>query len=125
MAYTAGVVISMEENGVGEEDIAAYMEGAGKFDGSKKQLWYEEWVALFKHGMEGWSLYRRTGIPDNHYIAPGRANKYADHTVPPFRSPYPTTERDLNSVNNGPFNSEVVDDFWGKQLWWDTRKGVH
>jgi hypothetical protein len=125
VAYTAGVATSMEENGVGAAEIAAYLEGDGKFDGSKKQIWYEEWVALFKHGMEGWSLYRRTGIPDNHYIAPGRANKYANHNVPPFRSPYPTTERDLTSANNAPFDAEVTDDFWGKQVWWDTRTGVY
>jgi hypothetical protein len=124
-AYTNALNLSMEENGVSEEDAAAYLSGAGKFDGTKKKIWYEEWVALFKQGMEGWSLYRRTGIPDNHYIAPGRANRYANHNVPPFRSPYPATELSLNGENNAPFNAEIVDDFWGKPLWWDTRTGVH
>jgi hypothetical protein len=124
-AFTTAVSLSLEENGVSGADATAYLEGAGKFDGSKKQLWYEEWVALFKQGMEGWSLYRRTGIPDNHYIAPGRANKYANHNVPPFRSPYPDTERNLNKANNAVYASDVVDDFWGKQMWWDTRTGVH
>ncbi|GHV48237.1 hypothetical protein FACS1894181_03450 [Bacteroidia bacterium] len=124
-AYGKAVSLSMEENGVSAEAAGAYLGGEGKFDGTKKKVWYEEWVALFKQGMEGWSLYRRTGTPENHYIAPGRANKYANHNVPPFRSPYPATERDLNTANNAPFTADIVDDFWGKQLWWDTRKDVH
>ncbi|WP_280747173.1 SusD/RagB family nutrient-binding outer membrane lipoprotein [Parabacteroides sp. PF5-9] len=124
-AYTKALSLSLEENEVDAADAAAYIAGAGKFAGTKQQIWYEEWVALFKQGMEGWSLYRRTGVPENHYIAPGRATKYSEHNVPPFRSPYPDTERNLNGANNAPFNAEVVDDFWGKQMWWDTRTGVY
>ncbi|MDR1779317.1 MAG: SusD/RagB family nutrient-binding outer membrane lipoprotein [Tannerella sp.] len=124
-AYTKGVELSLEENGVSSDEASAYLEGSGKYTGDKKQIWYEEWVAMFKQGMEGWSLYRRTGIPENHYIAPGRAQRYANHTVPPFRSPYPDRERNLNKSNNAPFNADVVDDFWGKQMWWDTRKDVY
>jgi len=124
-AYTKGVTLSLEENGVSAADAEAYLEAAGKFNNTKKQIWYEEWVAMFKQGMEGWSIYRRTGVPENHYIAPGRANRHQNHNVPPFRSPYPDTERNLNGANNAPFNSEVVDDFWGKQMWWDTRTGVY
>ena len=124
-AYNQAVTLSMEENGVSEDDIETFLQGDGKFDNTKLKIWYQQWVAMFKQGMEGWSLYRRTGVPTNHYPAPGRANKYANHNVPPFRSPYPDTERDLNTDNNKPFNKDVVDDFWGKQVWWDTRKNVH
>jgi len=124
-AYNKAVTLSMTENGISTDDAEAYLAVTGKFDDTMNKLWYEEWVALFKQGMEGWSLYRRTGTPNNHYPAPGRANKYSNHNVPPFRSPYPDTERDLNKKNNEPFNKEVVDDFWGKQMWWDTRRDVH
>ncbi|MDR0756869.1 MAG: SusD/RagB family nutrient-binding outer membrane lipoprotein [Tannerella sp.] len=124
-AYSKGIELSMEENGVSAAEAQAYLEGAGKFGGDRKQIWYEEWVAIFKQGMEGWSLYRRTGTPENNYIAPGRANQYADHTCPPFRSPYPDKELNLNKTNNKPFRDEVKDDFWGKQMWWDTRTNVH
>ena len=124
-AYNKGVTFSILENGLSEADAAAYLEAAGKFNGSKEQIWYEEWVAMFKQGMEGWSLYRRTGIPSDHYIAPGRAEKYKNHNTLPFRSPYPDTERNLNSEHNAKFNAEVVDDFWGKQMWWDQRSGVN
>ncbi|MDR1557050.1 MAG: SusD/RagB family nutrient-binding outer membrane lipoprotein [Tannerellaceae bacterium] len=124
-AYNTAIKLSMEENGVSTADAEAYLAGAGKFGGDKKQIWYEEWVALFKQGMEGWSLYRRTGVPENNYIAPGRAARYTNHNNPPFRSPYPDKERTLNKANNAPFEADVIDDFWGKQMWWDTRTNVH
>lgn len=124
-AYNKAVALSLEENGVAEADAEAYLAGAGKFDGSIKKLWYEEWVAMFKQGMEGWSLYRRTGTPETMYIAPGRPAQYANHNVPPLRSPYPSTERTLNSANNAPFDADVVDNLWGKPMWWDTREGVY
>ena len=89
------------------------------------QIWYEEWVAMFKQGMEGWTLYRRTGVPRDNYIAPGRAARYQNHNVPPFRSPYPDTEHNLNGANCEPFAADVKDDFWGKQMWWDQRTNVY
>ena len=124
-AYNKAVELSLEENEVSDADAAAYLAGAGKFDGTIKKIWYEEWVAMFKQGMEGWSLYRRTGTPETMYIAPGRPAQYANHNVPPLRSPYPSTERTLNSANNAPFDAEVVDNLWGKPMWWDTREGVY
>lgn len=76
-AYNKAVTYSMEENSVSAEDIADYLANAGKFTNDKKQIYYEEWVAMFKQGMEGWSLYRRTGVPDNLYPAPGRPANYS------------------------------------------------
>ena len=124
-AYNKAVAFSLEENEVSDADAANYLAGAGKFDGTIKKIWYEEWVAMFKQGMEGWSLYRRTGTPETMYIAPGRPAQYANHNVPPLRSPYPSTERTLNSENNAKFDAEVVDNLWGKPMWWDKREGVY
>ena len=124
-AYNKAVAFSLEENEVSDADAAAYLAGAGKFDGTIKKIWYEEWVAMFKQGMEGWSLYRRTGTPETMYIAPGRPAQYENHNVSPLRSPYPSTERNLNKANNAPFDAEVVDNLWGKPMWWDTREGVY
>ena len=124
-AYNKGVALSLEENGVAAADAAAYLAGAGKFDGTINKVWYEEWVAMFKQGMEGWSLHRRTGTPENMYIAPGRPAQYANHNVPPLRSPYPSTERNLNKENNAKFDADVVDNLWGKPMWWDKREGVY
>lgn len=122
--YEKAVRHSMEENGVDEAAATTYLADKGKFDHTLQIIWYEEWVALFKQGMEGWSLYRRTGIPENNYIAPGRT-QYQNHNVPPLRSPYPSTELNLNKTNNAPYNAEVVDNLWGKPMWWDTRKDIY
>ncbi|MDR1742976.1 MAG: SusD/RagB family nutrient-binding outer membrane lipoprotein, partial [Dysgonamonadaceae bacterium] len=129
-AYEKGVTASMEENDISAAEISAYLAGAGAFptgtvDQQRKKLYYELWAAMFKQGMEGWSLYRRTGQPDFLYVAPGRAIALQGHHWGPLRSPYPDTERNLNTANNKPFNDEVIDDLWGKQMWWDQRTGVN
>jgi len=122
-AYNEGVIGSMVENGVEQADIDAYMAGAGKFDGTLEKIYWQEWIALFKQGMEAWSLFRRTGVPTTHYVAPGSV--YPGHNTPPFRYPYPQNELTLNGGNSSSFAAEVNDDFWGKQMWWDTRTGVN
>jgi len=121
-AYNAGVMASMVENEVDATDAEAYLAGSAKYDGTLEQIYEQEWIALFKQGMEAWSLYRRTGVPTTHYVAPGSA--YTGHNSPPFRYPYPQNESTLNGGNSGAFVAEVKDDFWGKQMWWDTRTGV-
>ena len=124
-AYNEGVTASLEENSIDQTAIDDYLAGDAKYDGTLDQIYLQEWIAIFKEGMEAWSLFRRTGIPTTNVIAPGRASKYADHNTPPFRYPYPQNELSLNGANSKPFNDQVVDDFWGKQMWWDTRTGVH
>lgn len=121
-AYNKAVTASLQENEVGANEIEAYLSGKGKYNGTLEQLYLQEWIALFKQGLEAWSLYRRTGIPTTHYIAP--ASVYPGHNSPPFRYPYPQNEFTLNGENIQPFANEVVDEFWGKRMWWDTRSGV-
>jgi hypothetical protein len=122
-AYNKAVTASLLENEVAAADITAYLAGKGKFDNTLDQIYLQEWIALFKQGMEGWSLYRRTGVPKTHYVAPGSA--YTGHNSPPFRYPYPANEMTYNKDNASPFVAEVVDNFWGKKMWWDTRTGVN
>jgi hypothetical protein len=124
-AYDKAVRFSMEENSIDEAAIEAYLAGAGKFTGEMEQIHYEQWIAMFKQAMEGWSLYRRTGVPSNLYPAPGRPVNYEKHNVPPFRSPYPDKEINLNKENCAPFNAKVEDNLWGSQMWWDTRTDVY
>lgn len=122
-AYTRGVTLSMDENGIESGEISTYLAGAGKYTGSKDQVYLQLWIALFKQGMEAWSTYRRTGIPTAVYIAKDSA--YPNHNVPPLRYAYPLTEINLNSANVAPYAAEIVDNFWGKPMWWDTRTDVH
>ncbi len=121
-AYEAGVTASLAENGIAAADITTYLAGKGAFDNTFDQIYLQEWLAMFKQGMEGWSLYRRTGVPRTHYVAPG--SKYTGHNSPPFRYPYPQNELTLNGANCAASVANVKDDFWGQQMWWDTRAGV-
>lgn len=121
-AYTNAVNASLEENGVDVADAVAYLAANAKFNNTLDQVYEQMWIALFKQGMEAWSLYRRTGVPKDHYVAPGSA--YTGHNSPPFRYPYPQNELTYNKANSEPFVNEVKDDFWGKKMWWDTRAGV-
>lgn len=121
-AYTTAVTASLEENEVAAADVSAYLAGSAAFDGTLDQIYMQEWISLFKQGMEAWSLYRRTGVPSTNYIAPGTT--YTGHNTPPLRYPYPQNELTLNGGNSKAFIDEVKDDFWGKQMWWDTRTDV-
>lgn len=43
----------------------------------------------------------------------------------PFRMPYPDNEYQYNKENVEAAAAEIVDNTWGKQMWWDTRANVH
>ena len=121
-AYNKAVTASLLENGLDQADADAYLAAGAKFNNTSDQVYEQLWLALFKQGMEAWSLYRRTGVPKDHYVAPG--SPYTGHNVPPFRYPYPQNEMTYNKANAETFVNEVDDDFWGKKMWWDTRTGV-
>ena len=121
-AYNKAVEASILENGLVQADADAYLAAGAKFNNTTDQVYEQLWIALFKQGMEAWSLYRRTGVPKDHYVAPG--SPYTGHNSPPFRYPYPQNEMTYNKANAEAFVGEVKDDFWGKKMWWDTRAGV-
>ena len=112
-----------------EADAEAYLAGAGKWDGTFERLYMEEWVALFKSGVEAWSLYRRTGYPQEILTSgeyPGKFCSFGTaHNDVPFRMPYPDNEYVYNEENVEAATVNVVDNTWGEQMWWDTRTGVH
>ena len=124
-AYNKGVTLSLEENSIGADAIETYLAGTAKYDGTLGKIYDQWWISLYKNGMEAWSLYRRTGYPTENYIAPGRAAGYANHNTPPFRLPYSIDEEGLNATQLKLVSDQVKDDFWGTQMWWDTRKGVY
>lgn len=116
-AYNKAVRLSMEENGVAEAAISNYLAtGSGKYNGTDKQLYDQLWLSLFKQGMEGWSLYRRTGFPLENRIAPD--SYYPGHYCPPIRYCYPDTEANLNTENYKIASATIVDNFWGEPMWW-------
>ena len=128
-AYEEAVRISMEDNNVSASDADAYLAAAGKWDNTLERIYMEEWVALFKEGVEAWSLYRRTGYPQEIITSgeyPGAFNSFGTtHNDVPFRMPYPDNEYQYNEENVEAAAANIVDNTWGEQMWWDTRTGVH
>ncbi len=128
-AYETAVKISMEDNGVSAADAETYLANAGKWDNTLERIYMEEWVALFKENCEAWSLYRRTGYPKEIRTSgeyPGKFCSFGTaHNDVPFRMPYPDNEYQYNKENVEAATVDVVDNTWGKQMWWDTRTNVH
>ena len=135
-AYNKGVLTSMEENDVPNRDAQEYLEGPGKFDGSFEMLYFEQWVSMFKEGIEAWSFYRRTGYPTYIHTAkaadgvtpryPGARSTYRGiHNDVPFRFPYPNNQFSYNRQNVLDASQGIENYVWGKQVWWDTRTDVH
>ncbi|MEE4215877.1 MAG: SusD/RagB family nutrient-binding outer membrane lipoprotein, partial [Bacteroidales bacterium] len=124
-AYEMGIKMSMEENGISEGDVNAFLAEPGvAWDGSSmsnlEKIRTQKWIALFKQSVEAWSETRRTDIP----LMTGVSEDYAQlgHTRPPFRMAYADEEKSLNT--NFPFNVVEEDIFYGTQVWWDTRTGI-
>lgn len=135
-AYEKAVRLSMEDNDISTAATDAYLAGSGRWDGTYDRLYLEYWVALFKQNIEAWSLYRRTGYPTYIHTAkaadgvtpqyPGARSTYNGiHNDVPFRFPYPQNQYQYNEAYVNQAASAVQDYVWGKQMWWDTRTGVH
>lgn len=128
-AYETAVKLSMDDNGVSAADAETYLANAGKWDNTLERIYMEEWVALFKENCEAWSLYRRTGYPKEIRTSgeyPGKFCSFGTaHNDVPFRMPYPDNEYQYNKENVEAATAEVVDNTWGKKMWWDTRTDVH
>ncbi|MBO9727820.1 MAG: SusD/RagB family nutrient-binding outer membrane lipoprotein [Chitinophaga sp.] len=119
-AYEAGIDLSLEENGISE---ATYKTSTGvKWDGDVKKIYIQKWLALFKDGHEAWAETRRTDVP---LLPAASGSPYPGHTRTSFRLPYPNTETTLNGANSGAAVGSVKDNYWGAQMYWDTRTGVN
>lgn len=123
-AYEAGITASLEEHGVSNGDISAYLDETGvEWDSGTstnlEKIRTQKWISLIKQSVEAWSEARRTDVPLMDVISVRYNN---DHNRPPFRLPYPADEKSFNE--NFPTDVNEVDIFWGEQVWWDTRTGV-
>ena len=135
-AYVNGINLSCEENsykasGAGtdneitQEMIDAFLNEPGvKWNGNATpnadKIALQKWICMIKQSTEAWTEVRRTDVPklldvDIIYML--------THNRPPLRMPYSENEKNLNP--NFPKDDPVRDLFWGQQLWWDKRTGVH
>jgi hypothetical protein len=123
-AYENGVNLSCEENGVSSGAAALLMQPEVAWNGGTtsnlNKIYMQKWICLFKQSVEAWSEARRTDVPLMTNIA---VIYQASHNRPPFRMAYADQEKTLNT--NFPTSVQETDIFWGTQVWWDTRTGVH
>ena len=124
-AYEAGIKMSLKENGIDETAITNFLSvsevawNSGTTSNLKK-IYLQKWISLFKQSVEAWAEARRTDVPLMPYV---ETNYAAAHNRPPFRMAYADEEKSLNT--NFPTDVKETDIFWGTQMWWDKRTGVH
>lgn len=99
--FTNGITASMQEAGVSEPNIAAYLAVNGTLAGTNaqkiQQIIEEKYIALFGVILEPWTDYRRTGYP----ALSIPANAISSVTAVPRSLFYPQSEIDLNPNNPG------------------------
>lgn len=124
-AYETGITMSMEENGIDEAQITAFLaEPEVAWDGGTTsnlhKIYLQKWISLFKQSVEGWAEARRTDVP---LMTEVERNYSPDHNRPPFRMSFADEEKSLNT--NFPHDVVETNIFWGTQMFWDKRTGVY
>ncbi len=112
--YVAAITASMEDLGVGQAAIDAYLAQPEVAYNGLASIGLQKWIALFGNGVEAYAEWRRTGYP-NLVAGPDALNGGAI----PVRLPYPQSEADRNGVNL----QAAIDRQGGASLndpvWWD------
>ncbi len=86
----------------------------GTADEKLYKIRIQKWFALFYNGFEGWSEWRRTGVPKETQTGPSSAISEW-----PRRTRYPLSEQTVNSTNyDAALKIQGPDDLLTK-LWWD------
>lgn len=92
--YTNGITMSHSQYKltVGSDYLTANALKTGTE--GYKQIMEQKWIALYGQGIEAWTEFRRTGIPE---LKPAVVN--VNGGVIPTRLPYPGSEESLNYTN--------------------------
>lgn len=95
---------------------AGYLDKVGAV--TREKVLDQKWIALFGQGLEAWTEWRRTGLPQ----FPARDSRaiFANDGVLPTRLPYPGSEESLNNANMKEgikLNGGTANDMKTK-LWW-------
>lgn len=116
--YNEGIRASMEQWGVANADIVAYLAQPSVVYNAAtglRQIGLQKWLALFTQGYEGWVEWRRTGFPN---LTPA-ANARTTGGVIPRRITYPQTEQSYNNANLQAAITAQGSDELHRRLWID------
>lgn len=124
--FQAGIRASMEQWGVSEADIVAYLASpAGSLSGTQEeqfeQISIQRWLAVYTYGPEAWAIVRRTGYPE--IEDKSDLSKFFDtsSTVEnklPQRLLYATSSYTLNAETVESILEEQGPDRMTTKLWW-------
>lgn len=119
--YEDGIRASMELYGIAEAAITAYLAhpsvalgtltGFSGIDTDAEKIALQHWIALYGQGIEAWTLYRLTGVPDL------QAGPAAIEPTVPRRLTYPLAEQSFNNANlqaaiNAQGGDDLTNDLW-------------
>ena len=117
--YLDGIKASMQQWGVSDADITAYLARPDvAYQGGTaglKQIATQKWIALFTDGGQAWFEWRRTCVPN---IKPGPS---AIFNYVPRRLEYPTSEASVNPDNLNAAIAAQGEDVMSTQTYWDTK----
>lgn len=116
--YQAGIRASMEQWGVDESAIDAYLgQSSVAYKGGTAglaQIAQQKWIALFTDGGQAWNEWRRTCQPMS--VQPGPA---ATQTAVPRRFQYSITETSVNLTNVNAAIAVQGADVFTTRMYWD------
>lgn len=121
--YNEGITASMQQWGVSDAAIAAYLaQPAVAYKGGTAglaQIGVQKWISLFTQGVEAWMEWRRTGYPN---LTPALNARTSGGGIP-RRVIYPQTEQSFNSANlSAAIAAQGGSDALDKRLWIDPAK---
>lgn len=121
--YQAGIRASMEQWGVAEADIAAYLAtdvlSADAATGAE-QIGTQRWLAAYTNGYEAWSVMRRFDLsiyPDKSDLSIYADTRDGAKNVMPKRLQYGSDEVELNSANLEA--GGTLPNLMSTNVWWD------
>lgn len=99
-----------------QPDPTYFTQGDVAYSGTQEEkldkIALQKWLTLFNNGFEGWSEWRRTGVPN---IVAGPASL----GFVPVRHLYPLTEQGLNKANYDAAVARQGADNTQTKVWWD------
>lgn len=111
--YRQAITASMQSFGISDAAIAAYLAQTSVQYSGLESIHRQQWIAFYGQGVEAWSLWRRTGVPN---LQPGPA---AFVNQVPRRLPYPVSEQTFNNANREAAIAAQGGAEYTNRLWWD------
>lgn len=122
--YNAAITASMQDWGVAQADITAYLAKttvayATATGNWKQKIAEQSWIGLYNRGFEAWTTYRRLDFPVLHVPPVTYEDADGPITVVPRRYSYPGIEETLNKTNLEAAVTKLGSNGTSKRIFWD------